>query len=417
MVRWSRAPSASVVDMVAPEDVGISTAGLQKLDEHLRSQYVVPGRISGALTLVARRGKVAWLSPLGLMDRERGKAVAADTIFRIYSMTKPVTSVAVMTLFERGLFQLADPVHRWIPAWENLRVYRYGQHPSFKTDPALRPMTMRDLLTHMSGLSYVIAERTHVDAAYRKLGIGDGKSTLAQMIDRISTLPLEYSPGAHWSYSVATDVLGYLVEVMSGEPLDSYLKRIVFDPLRMVDTSFVVPGHNLERLAANYSFAAEGPPTLADDPAKSPFARPRTFLSGGAGLVSTAADYFRFAEMLRRGGELDGARILGKKTVAYMTRNHLPDGGDLAAHALGSFSETRYEGVGFGLGVHVVIDPVRAQVPCSAGEFGWGGLASTAFWVDPAEELSVVFMTQLMPSTSYNLRGQIKSIVYGALID
>ncbi|MGH7437199.1 MAG: serine hydrolase domain-containing protein, partial [Polyangiaceae bacterium] len=239
MVKGPTGPSP--IEVVAPEEVGLSPAGLRRLDEHLRSQYVVPERLAGTLTLVARRGKVGWLSPLGLMDRERGKPVRPDTIFRIYSMTKPVTSVAMMTLYERGLFQLADPVHRWIPAWENLAVYRYGQHPHFKTDPTARPMTIRDLLTHMAGLSYVIAERSHVDAAYRKLGVGDGKSTLSEMISRLSTLPLEYSPGTRWGYSVATDVLGYLVEVMSGEPLDSYFKRTILDPLGMVDTGFVVP--------------------------------------------------------------------------------------------------------------------------------------------------------------------------------
>jgi CubicO group peptidase (beta-lactamase class C family) len=204
---------------------------------------------------------------------------------------------------------------------------------------------------------------------------------------------------------------------MTGESLDAYFQRVIFGPLKMTDTAFVVPKDDVGRLAANYGHAADAKPILTDDPMTSAFARPQAFLSGGAGLVSTATDYFRFAEMLRRGGELEGARILGPRTVAYMTKNHLPGDGDLAAHALGSFSETRYEGVGFGLGFHVLIDPVRAQVPSSVGEFGWGGMASTAFWVDRTEELSVVFMTQLVPSSTYNLRGQLKSIIYGAIID
>jgi CubicO group peptidase (beta-lactamase class C family) len=354
----------------------------------------------------------------GKADVGRGAPLRYDTIFRIYSMTKPVTSVAMMTLHERGAFQLSDPVHKWIPSWENLRVYRYGRYPTFTTEAAARPMTIRDLLTHMSGLSYLIAERTHVDAAYRKLGVGDGKSTLREMVDTMATLPLEFSPGTRWAYSAATDVLGHLIEVMSGEGLDRYFRRVVFDPLGMVDTGFVVPAASVSRLAANYARSPDGnAATLFDDPRESPFTRTGPYLSGGAGLVSTAPDYLRFAEMLRRGGELDGARILGPRTVAYMTRNHLPGGADLAAHALGSFSETRYEGVGFGLGFHVVVDPVRAQVPSSVGEFGWGGMASTAFWVDPAEELSVVFMTQLMPSSAYNFRSQIKSILSGAIVD
>jgi CubicO group peptidase (beta-lactamase class C family) len=401
----------------APDEVGLSTAGVRRIDDHLRGAYVDQGKIAGALTLVARRGKIALLSPLGLMDRARDKPMREDTIFRIYSMTKPVTSVAIMMLHERGVFQLSDPVHKWIPAWEHLRVYRFGRYPTFTTDAAARPMTIRDLLTHMSGLSYGIMERTYVDAAYRKLGVADGKGTLAEMIDKVSGLPLEFSPGARWGYSIATDVLGHLVELMSGERLDEYLRRHIFQPLGMVDTGFVVPEGSVGRFAANYTRSADKLLTLIDDPSDSAYTRPRTYLSGGAGLVSTAMDFFRFAEMLRRGGELDGVRILGPRTVRYMTTNHLPGGGDLAGHAVGSFSETRYEGVGFGLGFHVTIDPVRAQVPSSVGEFGWGGMASTAFWVDPAEQLTVVFMTQLIPSTTFNFRGQLKSLVYGAIVD
>ncbi len=402
---------------VEPEEVGLSTTALRRIDEHLQTRYLAPGKITGALTLVARRGRIAWQSPLGRMDRERGKSTMIDTIYRIYSMTKPVTSVAMMTLFERGIFELSDPVSRWIPSWQDLRVYKYGRYPSFTTEPAARPVTIRDLLTHTSGLSYLIAERSQVDSAYRKLGVGDGKGTLAEMVEKLATLPLEFSPGTRWGYSVATDVLGYLVEQMSGESLASYMKRVVFEPLHMLDTGFVVPEAALGRFAANYSPGSDGTLKLVDDPVTSAFAQPRAFASGGAGLVSSAKDYVRFAEMLRRGGELDGARILGPRTIAYMTRNHLPGGRDLAAHALGSFSETRYEGVGFGLGFHVVVDPVRAQVPSSVGEFGWGGMASTAFWVAPAEELSVVFMTQLMPSSTYNMRAQLKAIVYGAIVD
>lgn len=401
----------------SPEDVGFSTAGLRRIDDHLRSAYVDQGKIAGALTLVARRGRIAWLSPLGLMDLERGKPTREDTIFRIYSMTKPVTSVAMMMLHERGLFQLSDPVHKWIPSWEHLRVYRYGKNPNFTTDPPARAMTVRDLLTHMSGLSYGIMERTHVDGAYRKLGIGDGKGSLADMVAKLSQLPLEFSPGTRWGYSVATDVLGHLVELITGDRFDEFLRRNVFEPLGMVDTSFIVPEASIERLSANYTRTPDKKLSLIDDPGQSAYARPRTYLSGGAGLVSTAMDYVRFAEMLRRGGELDGVRILGPRTIKYMTTNHLPGGADLAGLAVGSFSETRYEGVGFGLGFHVTIDPVRAQVPSSVGEFGWGGMASTAFWVDPAEDLSVVFMTQLIPSTTFNFRGQLKSIIYGAIVD
>jgi CubicO group peptidase (beta-lactamase class C family) len=405
--------------IVPPESVGLASEGLRRLDQHLASRYIEPGKIAGALTLVARRGEIAWLSPLGLMDRERKQPMRADTIFRIYSMTKPITSVALMMLHERGAFALADPVHRYIPAWEHLRVHRYGRYPSFVTEPAARPMTIRDLLTHMSGLSYQIMERGPVDEAYRQLGIGGPAGTLRDMVETLATLPLEFSPGTRWSYSVATDVLGYLVEVLSGQRFDEYLRTQIFEPLGMIDTGFTVPADKIGRFAANYvRLPGSTEATLMDDPADSPYTRPRTLLSGGGGLVSTAADYLRFAEMLRRGGEIDGKRLLGPRTVAYMTRNHLPDGRDLASLAPpGSFSETRYEGIGFGLGVHVIVDPVRVQVPVSAGEYGWGGLASTAFWVDPTEDLVVVFLTQLVPSTTFDFRGQLKAIIHGAIVD
>jgi len=405
------------MDVVSPEDVGLSSDRLGRFDELLHRRYVAPGKIAGALTLVARRGKVALLSPLGQMDLQRGKPMRTDTIFRIYSMTKPITSVALMMLHERAAFALGDPVHKWIPEWEHLRVYRYGRYPQFATEPAARPMTVRDLLTHTSGLSYGIMERAGVDDAYRKLGIGDGKGTLADTIEKLSHLPLDFSPGSRWGYSVATDVLGHLIEVISGKRLDEYFRQEIFEPLGMVDTAFTVPADKVARFAANYTRAPDKTLALYDDPGDSPYTRTKTYFSGGAGLVSTISDYLRFAEMMRRGGAIDGVRILGPRTIKYMTTNHLPGGGDLASLALGSsFSETRYEGVGFGLGVYVTLDPVRAQVPSSAGEFGWGGMASTAFWVDPAEEMTVIFMTQLLPSTIYDFRGQLKSIVYGAIV-
>lgn len=405
--------------IVAPESVGLSSDGLRRIDHHLMSRYVEPGKIAGALTLVARRGEIAWLSPVGAMDRERKKPMHRDTLVRIYSMTKPVTSVAMMMLHERGAFTLADPVHQYIPEWSELRVHRHGRHPNFATEPAARPMTIRDLLAHTSGLSYHIAERGPIDEAYRKLGVGTSGGTLGDLISKLAGLPLEFSPGTRWSYSIATDVLGHLVEVLSGQRLDDYLRTQIFEPLGMADTSFIVPQDKIARFAANYTRAPGTSDTvLLDDPVASSYTRPRTWLSGGSGLVSTAEDYFRFAEMLRRGGELGGHRILGPRTVAYMVSNHLPGGGDLGGLATpGSFSETRYDGVGFGLGFYVMLDPVRAQVPASIGEYGWGGLASTAFWVDPVDEMVVVFLTQLVPSTAFDFRGQLKAIIRGAIID
>ena len=406
------------MDIVSAENVGLSSARLRRIDEHLLARYVEPGKIAGALTLVARRGKIAFLSPVGKMDRERATPMRTDTLFRIYSMTKPVTSVALMMLHEQGAFQLSDPVHKWLPGWDQLRVYRYGQYPNFVTVQADRPMSVRDLLTNMSGLSYGITERTHLDGAYRKLGIGDGKGTLTDMVEKLGQLPLLFSPGSHWSYSVATDVIARLVEIMSGRRFEEYLRQEIFEPLGMVDTGYTVAAEKLPRYAANYARPPGGGMVLFDDPADSAYARPKTLFTGSSGLISTAADYVRFAEMLRRGGEIDGVRILGPRTVWYMTQNHLPGGVDLASIATEStFSETRFDGMGFGLGFHVVLDPVRTQVPGSVGEYGWGGMASTAFWVDPAEELTVVFMTQLVPSSALNVRSELKSIVYGAIVE
>jgi len=406
-----------------PEALGLSSERLARIDAHLKGRYIDPGKIAGALTLVARRGEIAHLSPIGLMDRERGKSMTEDTIFRIYSMTKPITSVALMMLHEHGHFQLDDAVHKLIPvpAWRDLRVYQMGNHPEFLTTPCQRPMTVRDLLRHTSGLTYGFMERTNVDAAYRKLGIGsidepfDG--TLHDMVQLLATLPLEFSPGTAWNYSVSTDVLGYLVEVLSGEPFDQYLRRHIFEPLGMRDTAFRVPAQEVDRFAACYDRGPGKKLRLQDDPPTSPYLAAPKLLSGGGGLVSTAADYLRFCRMLLAGGELDGVRLLGPRTIEFMARNHLPDGKDLTDLSVGAFSETPYEGTGFGLGFSVKLDPVRSGVIGSVGEYAWGGAASTIFWIDPAEDLIVIFLTQLMPSATFNFRGQLQSIIYSAIID
>jgi CubicO group peptidase (beta-lactamase class C family) len=403
-----------------PERAGFAPERLARIDQHLQHRYVEPGKIAGALTLVFRRGELAWCSPLGLADRERGAPMREDTIFRIYSMTKPITSVALMALWEEGHFQLDDPVERWIPGWKDLQVYVAGNHPLFATRRADMRMTVRHLLTHTSGLTYGFMERTNVDRAYRKLGIGTfGKGPtgdLREMIELLAELPLEFSPGTAWNYSVATDVCGYLVERISGDRFDQFLRERVFAPLGMEDTGFFVPEEKAPRLAASYTRGPGKELARMDDPRTSAYLREPRFLGGGGGLVSTAHDYLRFCRMLLGGGELEGARILSRKTLELMTSNHLPGGRDLTESSVGMFSEVAQAGVGFGLGFSVLQDPVRAGGG-SAGSFAWGGAASTIFWVDPKEELIVLFLTQLFPSRTFDFRGQLRSIVYGAIAD
>ncbi len=406
------------MQIVRPEDVGLSSQRLARIERHLERRYLDQKKIAGALTLVARRGKVAHLAPVGMMDRERGKPMREDTIFRIYSMSKPITSVALMTLYEHGHFGLDDAVHKYIPSFSDLRVYEGGNHPLFATRPVERPMTIRDLLTHTSGLTYGFMERTNVDRAYRKLGIGDRGVTLAETVEKLARLPLEFSPGTRWNYSVSTDVIGHLIERISGKPLDAFLRDEIFTRLGMRDTGFHVPADRLGRLATNYTRMPDKSVRVEDDPAASAYAAEPAYLSGGGGLVSTASDYLRFCQMLLNEGELDGQRILGRKTIELMTENHLPDGRDIAKLNLGGqFSQVTYNGVGFGLGFSVTLDLARAQTVGSPGEYAWGGAASTAFWIDPAEELIVIFMTQFMPSGTFNFRGQLKSIIYPAILD
>ncbi|HSG88280.1 MAG TPA: serine hydrolase domain-containing protein [Pseudomonadales bacterium] len=400
---------------------GMNVRQLDRIRTHLEERFVKPGKVAGFLPLVWRRGELAWCEPIGMMDMERGKAVQEDTIFRIYSMSKPITSVALMMLYEEGHFQLGDAVHRWIPEFRDLRVFRSGTYPNFLTAPCERPMTVKDLLTHMSGLTYDFMAATNVDAAYRRAGVrGSQKGgTLDQMVETLGRIPLEFSPGTAWNYSVATDVCGLLVQRMSGQRFDEFLEQRIFAPLGMVDTSFAVPEDKLDRFAANYQRGPDKSLQLIDDPTSSPYAGEVTFHGGGGGLVSTGRDYMRFCRMLLGGGTLhDGGaavRILGPKTLELMSANHLPNGDDLTKWARGTFSETTYEGYGFGLGFSVNQGPGPSSTVGSAGEIAWGGAASTIFWVDPAEDLAVVLMTQFMPSGTFNFRGQMKALVYPAI--
>jgi CubicO group peptidase (beta-lactamase class C family) len=401
---------------VSPDAAGLSAARLQHLDRFVQQKYLDTGRLPCALTLIERRGHLAHFSALGQMDVERQRPLQPDTIFRIYSMTKPLTSLAFMMLVEEGRISLDDPVHRYIPQWRDLGIYEGGFIGTFRTRRTSAPMRMIDLLRHTSGLTYGFQQRTNVDAAYRKLRLDDGgeAATLDALIAGLAQMPLEFSPGTAWNYSVATDVLGYLVGKVSGEPFDAFLRNRILAPLRMDDTDFHVPAAKAARFAACYSATPDGRMKLQDDPESSRYLRAPTFLGGGGGLVSTAADYLRFCRMLLNGGALDGVRLVSPKTLELMTANHLPGGKDLPELSLSLFSETTYAGVGFGLGFAVTTDAARTLIPGTAGDFSWGGMASTYFWIDPREEMIVVFMTQLMPSATYPIRRELRTLVYSA---
>lgn len=408
-----------------PRGAGFDPARLDRVGAHLRRAYVDPGKIPGCQVFVHRRGRPAYFASLGRMDLERDRPMADDAIFRIYSMTKPITSVALMTLFEEGLFQLDDPVSKAIPEWRNHRMWISGSGAEMETAPPPVPMTFRHVLSHTGGLTYgtlltsVGGEGSDhpVDQVYDRLKIARAPGeTLRSMIEKLAEVPLRYAPGERWMYSLSADVCGYLVEVLSGKPFDVFLKERIFDPLGMEDTGFFVPPEKRERFAANYRRAPDKTLRLVDDPQESTYLRPPSFLGGGGGLVGTTADYARFCRMLVQGGTLDGARILGPRTLELMTRNHLKDGAELSALAIDSFSETANEGVGFGLGFATTL-PRSWGGGLGVGDYYWGGAASTIFWVDPKEDLFVTFMTQLMPSSTFDFRGQLKSIIYGAIED
>jgi CubicO group peptidase (beta-lactamase class C family) len=401
---------------LAPKRAGFAPERINRITEHLEKNYIQPGKVVGCQTLVARHGHVAYFKSQGLMDRERRTPMADDTVFRLYSMTKPITSVALMTLYEQGHFQLNDPVSRFIPAWRGHKVWVSGEGASMETAAPARPMTMRNVLSHTGGLTYG-ATNHPVDRVYREVGVGRGDGeTLSGFAEKLAKVPLRYQPGERWMYSLSTDVCGYLVEAISGKRFDQYLQETIFDPLDMKDTSFMVASRKADRFAANYQREADKTLKLIDDPERSNYLKQPTFFSGGGGLTGTTADYLRFCEMLRRGGELGGARILGPRTIELMHRNHLAGGKDLSQMAIGAFSETAYEGVGFGLGFAMTLGQVEAG-GLGGGEYYWGGAASTIFWVDPSEDMVVIFMTQLMPSATFNFRGQLRNIIYSAIVE
>jgi CubicO group peptidase (beta-lactamase class C family) len=401
-----------------PKEVGFAPDRLQRIDTHFR-RYVDEGRLAGWTIAVARRGKVVHLTHHGQADLEAGRPVADDTLWRIYSMTKPITSVAALMLYERGALELTDPVSRYIPAFADARVYRAGSALAPATVPAIEPVRIWHLLTHTAGLTYGFHHTSPVDEMYRGKGFefaAPRGMDLAAACDAWADLPLLFQPGTEWNYSVATDVLGRVVEVVSGQPLDTFLADHVLGPLGMDDTAFSVAAGDVDRLAALYLPNPRG--GLQRNAAMGDaITQPPTFLSGGGGLVSTAADYHRFVQLLARGGELNDVRLLSPRTVAYMARNHLPGNVDLEAIGRPVFAESTVRGVGFGLGVSVVIDAAAVRGLTSIGEYAWGGLASTAFYIDPVEEITAMFFTQLMPSSTYPIRSQLRTLVTQALVD
>ena len=386
----------------------LDPARLARIDPWMQG-WVDSGRLAGMSVMVHHRGETAWFGCNGAADRERALPMAPDTVVRLYSMTKPLTSVALMILYEEGRFQLDDPIAAILPCFATMRV-----QSDKTTTPADRPITYRDLLTHTSGLTYGFHHATPVDALYRDTGVDfqTADATLAEIVERAAALPLVHQPGTAWNYSIATDVIGHLVALHAKQPFDAFLADRVLRPLRMLETGFRVTDAQRPRFAANYARGEHGAATLLDDPATSRFLTAR-LPSGGGGLVGTIGDYMRFCRFLLGRGTLEGARLLGRKTVALMMSNHL--GGDMAAMGQARFSESSYAGIGFGLGFSVMLDPAAAQIVGTPGECAWGGAASTGFWVDPAEDLAVILFTQLTPSSTYPLRRELRVLTYAAL--
>lgn len=419
-----------------PLAVGLCPRRLERVTSWLDDQ-VRDERLAGASVLVGRRGKTAYFGQSGTAEVGSGRDFQRDTIVRLYSMTKPVTSVAAMMLYEAGCFHLDDPIAKYLPEFSEPRVWKGGHASIDSTVSADGPITVRQIFTHTSGLTYGFMRSNAVDARYRELGIEapGSAANLAEMVGQIAQVPLLCQPGSEWNYSVSTDVLGRLVEVWSGHTLDRFFAEEIFMPLGMVDTGFHVAADKVSRFSALYAPPSGGllggvanadlDPTLAkptglilqEGSSDSRFLNNAGPLSGGGGLVGTIDDYGRFCQMLLSGGVLNGERLLSPKTVAYMRQNQLPDGKDMAGMGQPVWSESAYDGIGFGLGFAVVIDPIKAHIVASPGEHHWGGAASTFFWLDPQEELYTVFLTQLIPSSTYPIRRELRTRVNQAILD
>ncbi len=394
---------------MSADNLGFVPDRLQRISDHIQTNYLDNGKLPFASLLVGRGDDIAlsWSS-----------GVPEDAIFRIASMTKPVTSVAFMQLVERGLVALTDPVAKYIPEFAKLGVFvAGGGNIPFVSRPPASPMRIIDVLRHTTGFTYSFQERSNIDAAYRKTDVESWtRSTSQSFIDTLAQIPLEFDPGSQWNYSVSTDVLGILIERISGQSLPDYFQEHIFASLGMDDTFFTVPADKASRIPQCFAFDPEAKTKLFDGAgAQSLWTKGWSFNSGGGGLASSVADYHRFCRMLLNGGALDGVQIISPKTLELMTANHLPGGLDLTQMSKSLFSEAEMAGIGFGLGFATTIDSAATLTPCSAGDFYWGGMYSTAFFVDPVEDIIMIFMTQLMPSSTYPVRREIKTMIYAAL--
>ena len=416
--------------IVQPESIGLSSKRLTRISGWLEQQ-MEEGRLAGGSVLIGRRGQVGYFETAGVADLDTGEAFSREAIVRAYSMTKPIVTAAAMMLYEEGCFQLDHPISTYLPEFTSPEVWTGGELSN--TVPAESPIAVWHIMSHTSGLTYGFMQANVVDAEYRARGIEQPSPNinLEEWVKALSEIPLICHPGSEWNYSVSTDVLGRLVEVWSGMSLDVFLEERIFKPLGMVDTGFFVRAENKERLSAMYGpkvgagmggvgqvpLSERGGLKLLDKAEGSRYLAPANLLSGGGGLVSTMEDYSRFCQMMLNGGELDGERLLAPSTIKHMRSNHLPDGKDMSQMGQPVWSETSYEGIGFGLGFAVVIDPIKAAIVASPGEHHWGGAASTFFWLDPVEDLWAIFLTQLLPSSTYPFRRELRTLVYQAVVD
>ena len=400
-------------------DVGLDATRLKSIDKHF-NRYVDEGRLAGYAVAVARHGKVAHFGMYGNKDSEAGTPITDDTIYRIYSMTKPVTSIALMMLVEQGLLQLTDPVSKFIKSFGETRVWNTGTVLKPLTNALTEPIRVWHLLTHTAGMTYGFLYTDVVDDMYRRAGFDSGvgyKDSLEVVCDKYAALPLLFQPGSSWNYSVATDVVGRVVEVVSKMPLDEFFEKNIFAPLGMTDTAFWAPTEKHDRLATLYRHdEATRRKAKLSNFGDSVLEKP-AFLSGGGGLVSTAGDYFKFIRMLEGRGKSGNVQIISSRTFEMMVMNHLPNNSDISTFGRPLGEEIFYDGLGFGLGFSVVVDQAKTRVACPNGTFSWGGMASTAFWVDPVNEISAMFFTQLIPSSTYPLRQYLRSLVYAAVTD